>query len=885
MKMDDENTTSTEPLTALTATDVADMSYSDLVERKDTVTARLKQISAPKPPAKKKPSQHTILYTPKSDTHWDYMLKEMMWLAADFASERKRQLATGKKVAAAIKQFHKTKETRRIRELAEAELKRRRLAGKIGRDVRGWWNKIERVIAYKQKVEGDVERRKAMNKQLVALVRQTEKYGESLATTHYDDDDMSMDGTRHQLRIEEALAADDAPPTRRSLTTDYARLDKEEEETDEFYGEATTSDSGSDGSFRLETYSSDDESTLLEAEARELAERRAREESDDDGNDDDASYYADPEELEKLQEEAEMDVNDVVERFRQEAAVLPEIEMPQQVSSEPVTSRRVRFAPSDDTTETTPPVTRQQRAQMAATDAGNEADDDGDASDVEDFVDQDGAISDGSDEFEADSDERDDETTIEAEERLGREMSTADEIRLLQREGEMSIEELRKMYSTTDGGNTDDEEEERQSDVSAEAATRTDPGDIGQESTVAALLNVDDKGEEDEFQPDAMEVDDETTMEAEERLGREMSHEQEMSLLQQDSEIPIDQLRAMYAEMANESDGSISEDEIHSRASVENDQSLRDMLEHGDSDEAGDEFHPDEDAEVDDETTMEAEERLGRDMSYQDEINLLKRESEMSVDELRQMYAGATGEDDSPSVDESMFDDDDHESEDEFRPVDEAVDDETTIEAEERLGREISVEDEIELLQREGAAPIEVLRAMYKQMEEGQGEHASTDEEMSENYEGQQGRRGRKRSRSHSDDSGGDDGEAVLEALKVAEEKARMTRVTRPFLIAPWVKLREYQQIGLNWLVSIQTRRLNGILADEMGLGTLFVTKSCSLSPKGYLSTPRQERLCKPLRFWHTSRHTKVSGALTLSSCLHHVLSIGRRSSSASLQG
>ena len=38
-----------------------------------------------------------------------------------------------------------------------------------------------------------------------------------------------------------------------------------------------------------------------------------------------------------------------------------------------------------------------------------------------------------------------------------------------------------------------------------------------------------------------------------------------------------------------------------------------------------------------------------------------------------------------------------------------------------------------------------------------------------------------------------------------------------PFLLKG--SLREYQHIGLDWLTSIYTRRLNGILADEMGLG------------------------------------------------------------------
>ena len=32
--------------------------------------------------------------------------------------------------------------------------------------------------------------------------------------------------------------------------------------------------------------------------------------------------------------------------------------------------------------------------------------------------------------------------------------------------------------------------------------------------------------------------------------------------------------------------------------------------------------------------------------------------------------------------------------------------------------------------------------------------------------------------------------------------------------------MREYQQIGLDWLMTIYSRRLNGILADEMGVYT-----------------------------------------------------------------
>ena len=45
-----------------------------------------------------------------------------------------------------------------------------------------------------------------------------------------------------------------------------------------------------------------------------------------------------------------------------------------------------------------------------------------------------------------------------------------------------------------------------------------------------------------------------------------------------------------------------------------------------------------------------------------------------------------------------------------------------------------------------------------------------------------------------------------------------------PFLLKH--TLREYQHIGLDWLVSLHERKLNGILADEMGLGKTIQTIS-----------------------------------------------------------
>ena len=55
-----------------------------------------------------------------------------------------------------------------------------------------------------------------------------------------------------------------------------------------------------------------------------------------------------------------------------------------------------------------------------------------------------------------------------------------------------------------------------------------------------------------------------------------------------------------------------------------------------------------------------------------------------------------------------------------------------------------------------------------------------------------------------------------------AASSAAVGRVKPPFLLRHG--LRDYQQQGLEWLVSLYERRLNGILADEMGLGKTIQT-------------------------------------------------------------
>jgi SWI/SNF-related matrix-associated actin-dependent regulator of chromatin subfamily A member 5 len=57
----------------------------------------------------------------------------------------------------------------------------------------------------------------------------------------------------------------------------------------------------------------------------------------------------------------------------------------------------------------------------------------------------------------------------------------------------------------------------------------------------------------------------------------------------------------------------------------------------------------------------------------------------------------------------------------------------------------------------------------------------------------------------------------------------------------PYIKngtMRDYQIEGLNWLLSLHTRDLNGILADEMGLGKTIQT----ISLLGHLKNQTKEK-------------------------------------------
>lgn len=241
---------------------------------------------------------------------------------------------------------------------------------------------------------------------------------------------------------------------------------------------------------------------------------------------------------------------------------------------------------------------------------------------------------------------------------------------------------------------------------------------------------------------------------------------------------------------------------------------------------------------VDDETTIEEEEKLGRDMSYEEEIALLQRENEMPIDELLASYLSNSNVDDNDELiratarGENDKDQEPSKSDSEGRrdfkeKDDEDFGEETDMVVDDRLHCVISdgkrnQRDPDVVINR--TKPSSTTQDKFMSVDEHARCETSRKRKSYQKYPNSEDRKrciDPDRSLCREGDDAGND---AMKALEYAEKKAKTTAVTRPYLLASWVKLREYQQVGLNWLVSIQTRRLNGILADEMGLGKTLQT-------------------------------------------------------------
>ena len=197
--------------------DITTLTKQQLLEHKQSILVRLQQLEYKPTPETSCHALQVPTITKPTDTHTDYTHKELAWLSTDYASERKRQLSSAKKLSASITHHFASLPAKQKRERIEFEARTKRLAGRIARNVyKSYWKKIEHVVGYKQKLNGEMNKRQEMDRQLVRMVKETERYGERLR-----DGTDECDG---YASIEEALKEGEFMNKQRRKNIDYTRM-------------------------------------------------------------------------------------------------------------------------------------------------------------------------------------------------------------------------------------------------------------------------------------------------------------------------------------------------------------------------------------------------------------------------------------------------------------------------------------------------------------------------------------------------------------------------------------------------------------------------------------------------------------------------------------
>ena len=113
--------------------------------------------------------------------HWDYLLEEMAWLAEDFDRERKWKKTAAKKFARVIMKYHSDKDSQVEKAEKENQLRLKKIASTISKEVRLFWSSVEKLVEFKIQTKLEEKRKQALDSHLNFIVGQTEKYTEWLA--------------------------------------------------------------------------------------------------------------------------------------------------------------------------------------------------------------------------------------------------------------------------------------------------------------------------------------------------------------------------------------------------------------------------------------------------------------------------------------------------------------------------------------------------------------------------------------------------------------------------------------------------------------------------------------------------------------------------------
>ncbi|CAK4368428.1 unnamed protein product [Aphanomyces euteiches] len=518
--------------------------------------------------------------------HWDFLLQEMQWMATDFSQERKWRVRKAKTLSLSVTSYYNKKATANARNRVQEEQNRKRFAAKIGRDVKKFWLKVDKLVAHQVKTTEEERQKAAMEAQLQFLINQTEKYAAALANTFALD--KAADSEDESMSQQDAASESDFECSDPDVLDDESTIEAEEQ-------------AQSKADVDMEVALLNEESTMSIEELRQMY---AADPLDDPVSPENESDYGD----DAKDEEDDESTIEVEEKAQSKADVDDEVALLNEESDLPIEELRAKHATNQDEEE----VPR---------------DDDSDYGD-DDSVDG-----------------EDDESTIEAEEKAQSKTDVDEEVALLNVESTMSIEELRAKYATLDEEPTPDDESDYGDDVDIEEdAENTIEAEERAQLTAdadedAALLDakstksieelrakkdaLDGQGIVDagsDYSDDDEEEDDETTIEAEENAQSKAEVDEELALLNEESTMSIEELRAKYVQ---EEDALSAVVEDNESGEMDNESEYSG---NGDSDDG------------DDETTIEAAEKAQSREDIDEELSRLEVESTMSIEQLRAKY-------------------------------------------------------------------------------------------------------------------------------------------------------------------------------------------------------------------------------------------------------
>ena len=105
-----------------------------------------------------------------SKCHWDFLVKEMKWMAEDFEREHKKKVGDSKKnVRSCKKQIHE-KKLKKEKELKDIKIELRRKAQNMSKMVQLFWKSVEKVVKHNYNILYEKKRQQIRSKKLESFV-------------------------------------------------------------------------------------------------------------------------------------------------------------------------------------------------------------------------------------------------------------------------------------------------------------------------------------------------------------------------------------------------------------------------------------------------------------------------------------------------------------------------------------------------------------------------------------------------------------------------------------------------------------------------------------------------------------------------------------------